>query len=491
MQVDAPNVSIVAGGRGYYRIFARDGETRLAVRQGGRATLNFPDGRSRSVVAGKEIVIRSGDSPRVEEFPVTPLDAWDRWNDARSEYYAASPSNRYVPADVYGAADLDQYGRWREDSTYGWIWVPGVASGWAPYSTGSWQWDTAYGWTWVDAAPWGWTTNHYGRWVHVGGYWAWAPGPRGARVTYAPALVSFADSGSGVGWVALGWGEPVLPWWGRPGFRGQPWWGGWGGPRTQYREDHHYHNRDIGNAFITGHENDFDRHRGRGATPPLMRVDPSRPGDRRNGGDSRRDHGDARPDRRPDNHPEPIIATPQRGPGVNPQYRRDPPPEQPRERREIPAPQFRPATPPVSNAPHEQPREHREIPAPQFRPAIPPVSNPPHEQPREHREIPAPQFRPAPPPVSNPPHEQPREQRPAERERPAPRVEPRPMVVPPPQVQERPAPQRESRGENRNQRDVQVEQPRFSPRGQEQRPQASRESPGERADHRRLPGDRN
>jgi hypothetical protein len=35
-----------------------------------------------------------------------------------------------------------------------------------------------------------------------------------------------------VSWVALGWGEPVVPWWGRAGFVGRPWWGGWGGPRV-------------------------------------------------------------------------------------------------------------------------------------------------------------------------------------------------------------------------------------------------------------------
>jgi hypothetical protein len=37
-----------------------------------------------------------------------------------------------------------------------------------------------------------------------------------------------------VSWVALGWGEPLVPWWGRPGFVGQPHWAGWGGPRVVY-----------------------------------------------------------------------------------------------------------------------------------------------------------------------------------------------------------------------------------------------------------------
>jgi hypothetical protein len=101
--------------------------------------------------------------------------------------------------------------------------------------------DPFYGWTWVDTAPWGWAPYHYGRWVVVNNVWAWAPGPVTVRSVYAPALVAFfsapgirvsVDIGPAVSWVALGWGEPVVPWWGRPAFVGKPWWGGWGGPRV-------------------------------------------------------------------------------------------------------------------------------------------------------------------------------------------------------------------------------------------------------------------
>jgi hypothetical protein len=97
-----------------------------------------------------------------------------------------------------------------------------------------------YGWTWVDTAPWGWAPYHYGRWCFVDGYWAWAPGPVIARAVYAPALVAFLGepgvvvgaAGPPVSWVALGWGEPVVPWWGRRGVAHGPSWRGWGGPRV-------------------------------------------------------------------------------------------------------------------------------------------------------------------------------------------------------------------------------------------------------------------
>jgi hypothetical protein len=57
---------------------------------------------------------------------------------------------------------------------------------------------------------------------------------------YAPALVAFFGApgvrvvvgAPFVSWVALGWGEPIVPWWGGPRYVGHPHWAGWGGPRV-------------------------------------------------------------------------------------------------------------------------------------------------------------------------------------------------------------------------------------------------------------------
>jgi hypothetical protein len=88
----------------------------------------------------------------------------------------------------------------------------------------------------------GWAPFHYGRWVQVGGYWGWAPGPLVARPYYSPALVAFFDVPSvtfgisfgyaATSWVALGWGEPCVPWWGPSHWRSHAHWMGWGGPRV-------------------------------------------------------------------------------------------------------------------------------------------------------------------------------------------------------------------------------------------------------------------
>src|SRR5207245_5778290 len=193
------------------------------------------------ITCTEEVGLEGTPAPNVRSYVAPGLDAWDRWNYARTDDLLDSLSARYVSSGVYGVDDLDHYGDWRVVPDYGAVWVPqAVPAGWAPYSTGRWVSDPYYGWTWVDTAPWGWAPYHHGRWVFVNGFWAWAPGPVIVRPVYAPALVAFFGGPSvrvaigvpGVSWVALGWGEPLVPWWGRSQFIGRPSWVGWGGPRV-------------------------------------------------------------------------------------------------------------------------------------------------------------------------------------------------------------------------------------------------------------------
>jgi hypothetical protein len=241
VEIDTPHAAFSIETAGYYRVDVTADRTSFITRRGGRAAMTPAGGQPVAIAASEEVVVEGGPTPTVRSFAAPELDVFDRWNYARTDELLESVSARYVPSQVYGADDLDHHGTWRVVPTYGSIWVPqAVPVGWAPYSTGRWVWDPIYGWTWVDTAPWGWAPYHYGRWVFVDGYWAWAPGPLVARPVYAPALVAFfaapgvsVQIGSPfVSWVALGWGEPVVPWWGRPGFVGRPYWGGWGGPRV-------------------------------------------------------------------------------------------------------------------------------------------------------------------------------------------------------------------------------------------------------------------
>ncbi len=243
VEIDTPNAAFTVEHSGYYRLSV-DGDTTLFItRRGGRATVVPAGGQALSVAPSEEVIVEGTETPSAETYVAPEPDAWDRWNYARTDDLLDAMSSRYLPPDVYGADDLDHYGDWRVVPDYGAVWVPaGMAAGWAPYSDGHWIWDPFYGWTWIDDAPWGWAPFHYGRWVFVSGFWAWAPGPRIVQSVYSPALVAFFSRGGvtagfaagapALSWVALSWGEPVIPWWGGRGFVGRPWWGGWGGPRV-------------------------------------------------------------------------------------------------------------------------------------------------------------------------------------------------------------------------------------------------------------------
>jgi len=284
VEVSTPNAVFTIEHPGYYRVEVNSRETHFITRSGGEATVTTADGRSLSIYPSEDIVVTAGNPVKVATYAAPPPDDWDRWNDARSDRVGESVSARYLPPDVYGAEELDYYGRWRVVPSYGAVWIPyGVGVDWVPYSTGSWVWDPYYEWTWIDDAPWGWAPFHYGRWVYIDGFWAWAPGPVVRRPVYSPALVAFMIRDGdvsvrlsfglpGVWWVALGWGEPVVPWWHHHRHRGHPRWDGWGGPRIVNNVvinqttvinvgDIRYRNAELPRAILTVPPDKFGRER--------------------------------------------------------------------------------------------------------------------------------------------------------------------------------------------------------------------------------------
>ncbi len=303
LHVDTPHAALTIGQAGYYRVDVSADRTSVVARRGGRATVTA-HGHTVSLAADHQVVAGGASASPLEPSTAPEADAWDRWSIGRTDTLLAAESARYVAPQVYGTSDLDRHGTWREEPTYGPLWEPrGVPAGWAPYSTGTWISDPGYGWTWVDTAPWGWAPYHYGRWVFVNGGWAWAPGPRVVRAVYAPALVAFFGAPRPVGrpfvsWVALGWGEPLVPWWGRAGFIGRPWYAGWAGPRHWHRDRFHgrpfdYRNVGVRNAVVGVHRDRFGRERverARIATIDVSRLQPvrePRPVVRDGGGDGR------------------------------------------------------------------------------------------------------------------------------------------------------------------------------------------------------------
>ena len=285
IEVDTPNGAFTMDRPGYYRFDVDETRTAFSVRRGGTAMVMPAAGETTGLADNQQIILAGTETVQVNVYAAPAPDAWDRWNDDRTAQLGEVPrSAQYLPPQIAGADDLDRYGDWREQPRYGHVWVPrDMRPDWAPYSTGRWVYDPYYEWTWVDDAPWGWAPYHYGRWVHFGGVWGWAPGPVMLAPVYAPALVAFFGApGIGVSvsvglpflsWCALGFGEPIIPWWGRRGFVGRPYWGGWGGPRVvnnvvinntrivNVTNITKFQNVDVRNAVVAVDRNQFGRGR--------------------------------------------------------------------------------------------------------------------------------------------------------------------------------------------------------------------------------------
>jgi hypothetical protein len=222
VEVDTPNAAVSLLRPGFYRVDVReDGdETTVTVRHG---EAEVTAGGAAVPVRSRDAAVVAGtDDPRYDVREARGPDEWEEWCLDRDRREERIESRRYVSEGVVGYEDLDQYGRWRDDSEYGAVWVPEqVAADWAPYRYGHWAWVPPWGWTWVDDAPWGFAPFHYGRWARRPWGWFWVPGTIVARPVYAPALVAFVGGddwfvslsirGGGVAWFPLGPREVYVP----------------------------------------------------------------------------------------------------------------------------------------------------------------------------------------------------------------------------------------------------------------------------------------
>ncbi|WP_234413650.1 DUF6600 domain-containing protein, partial [Ideonella sp. A 288] len=222
IEVDTPNLAFTVRRAGEYRIEVdpNDDATVVLVRSGEAEV--FGDGASYAIRPARGHRFHGTDLSDHDDVAARRVDDLDRWSRERDRRLAASPSARYVSAEVVGYDDLDAYGHWRSDPDYGNVWTPSrVSSGWTPFRDGHWTWIDPWGWTWVDDAPWGFAVSHYGRWAHIRGTWGWVPGPPRERAVYAPALVAFvggsgfqgaaATGGGAVGWFPLAPREVYRP----------------------------------------------------------------------------------------------------------------------------------------------------------------------------------------------------------------------------------------------------------------------------------------
>jgi len=98
--------------------------------------------------------------------------------------------------------DLNPYGHWVEIANYGRCWVPNHRpDGWRPYTYGHWV-DSDQGWVWVSEdqdTDFGEVCYHYGRWYEdPSAGWVWVPGS-----VWGPSWVAWREGGGYCAWAPL------------------------------------------------------------------------------------------------------------------------------------------------------------------------------------------------------------------------------------------------------------------------------------------------
>jgi len=171
------------------------------------------------VVAGSPSILADASQASSGDGTIDP--DWDRWNNARENFWMSKARIRgrsveYLPPDLQDESyALEENGRWEnvpyEGSSH-WFWRPTtVAVGWSPFTAGRWtDWNGDQ--VWIPAEPFGYVTHHYGNWVYTRNSWYWAPPVVSVQMGrplldigffWSPGRVSWIYHDTYVGWVPL------------------------------------------------------------------------------------------------------------------------------------------------------------------------------------------------------------------------------------------------------------------------------------------------
>jgi hypothetical protein len=277
LEIDAPQTTIAITKEGRYRIDAGDEfnrTVRVSVRDGGTARLYTLD--SGFTLKSDQTALMSLDGVYAGKWEVSrnlgDLDDFDQWSADRDQFINKSLADahygQYYDSNIYGADDLNYYGSWQYNNSYGYVWSPydNVVSNydnWSPYRYGSWRWLPYFGWTWVNDEPWGWSTYHYGRWISINGRWFWTPYSYynyygGRRSWWRPALVYMGYYGTIICWYPLPYNYRYYDY------------------NHRYRDRWPNRRRDRNNTSSPQTPNASNVARGdRLRTPPLQRIPPT------------------------------------------------------------------------------------------------------------------------------------------------------------------------------------------------------------------------
>lgn len=164
--------------------FREPGEYRVAVPADSTTDLTVRVGSAEALTAGGPVRIADGQRVRLEGRQAlaslaTPraADAFDDWVLEREVQLAdLAPSTEQI-ATGYEYEELDRYGEWYDEPSYGRVWMPAYAyGGYDPFRYGYWQ-QYGMGRTWVSSMPWGYHTFNSGRWAYLNHLdrWCWVP----------------------------------------------------------------------------------------------------------------------------------------------------------------------------------------------------------------------------------------------------------------------------------------------------------------------------
>ncbi|MDP9200157.1 MAG: FecR domain-containing protein, partial [Pseudomonadota bacterium] len=141
------------------------GEYRIAVPAESTTDLTVRGGSAEALTAGGPVRIADGQRVRLEGRQALASLATPRAADAFDDFVLerelqladVAPSTEQL-ATGYEYEELDRYGEWHDEPSYGRVWMPSYAyGGYDPFRYGYWQ-SYGMGRTWINSMPWGYDT---------------------------------------------------------------------------------------------------------------------------------------------------------------------------------------------------------------------------------------------------------------------------------------------------------------------------------------------
>ena len=124
LEVDTPNLAFVVSAPGNYRIDVNPAsDTTHVVALSGGGVLYGDNGATLNLGSPQQ---GNFSGTQLTSTPPGPafLDSFDTWAAARDRREDQSVAARYIPRETTGYLQLDSYGDWQQDASYGAGWLP-------------------------------------------------------------------------------------------------------------------------------------------------------------------------------------------------------------------------------------------------------------------------------------------------------------------------------------------------------------------------------